>query len=105
MYTYTGRNAGRCFVVTFCVVSLAAGVLLYHTNTFGTEIVQNKFKLNFIPEKYKRCEDLLLNSSIYGIQLSQMNKLKSKELGEAVRNATRGQTAEGHSGQIKGEYF
>src|SRR6218665_3807976 len=106
MLRYNFRNFDQRFIVLFCVVILAAGALLYHTNTFGIEIVQNEFKLNVIPMKYEKCEDLLLNNSIHGIKLSQMNKIKSKDFEEAVSNASKvSQGIEGHSGQIKGEYL
>src|SRR5688572_10961367 len=100
MITFVRRNLDQRFIVIFCVVILTAGAFMYRANTLGVEIVQNEFRLNFIPKKYKICEDLVQNSSLYGIELSSMNKLKSKEFEEAVINVTRGGRAEGHSGQV-----
>jgi len=85
------------------LIILSTGVLLYRNNTFGIEIVQNKFRLNFIPEHYNKCEDLLQNSSRYGINLSQVNQLKSKEFEQAVRNASSTNGVEFRTGQVLGQ--
>src|SRR6218665_438022 len=104
-FRFNIRYFDQLFIVLFCVVILTVGVLLYRTNTFGIKFVQNEFSLNFIPMKYEKCEDLLLNSSVHGIKFSQMNQLKTKDFEEAVINASRSGGIEGHSGQVAGKYL
>src|SRR6218665_1502382 len=104
-FRFNIRYFDQRFIVLFCVVILTVGVLLYRTNTFGIKFVQNEFSLNFIPMKYEKCEDLLLNSSVHEIKLSQMNQLKTKDFEEAVINASRSGGIEGPSGQVAGEYL
>src|SRR6218665_1585020 len=103
MFPYFRWNFYRRFVVTACVVMLTTAVLFYRTYWIG--IVQNKFRLNFIPEHYEVCEDLLRNRTVYGIELSQMYQLKSKDFDEAVEDAVGTEFPEGYSGEVMGEYL
>ena len=99
------RNFDQRFIAIFCVVILTVGVLLYHTRTFEIEIFRSKFKLNFIPKKVERCEDLVRNNSLYGMKLSPMYQLKKKDFEETIRNVTGAHGIEGHSGQAMAEYL
>lgn len=102
---YSRHGFNRRFIVILCMVVITTGGVLYTTNTFGIEIMRFKFSLDFITENYKSCEDLVQNSSIYGIQLSPMYQLKRKEFEETVRNVTGKEWPEGHSGQVIGQYL